>query len=148
MEPSNRHVLHVTPAHEHAASNTFSRDTANLPDAIETATVALAPGARFELRAMPVRKRIGDTMVRMLVYNGAVAGPILRAPQGSEATVPLINATDVESTVHWHGLRQDYRFDGVAHGSHRGMQPPIPMGGRFSYRLRFPDAGLYWYHPH
>ena len=25
---------------------------------------------------------------------------------------------------------------------------PIPLGGEFTYRLRFPDAGLYWYHPH
>ena len=25
---------------------------------------------------------------------------------------------------------------------------PIAIGGDFTYRLRFPDAGLYWYHPH
>ncbi len=27
-------------------------------------------------------------------------------------------------------------------------QTPIPVGGSFAYRLRFPDAGIYWYHPH
>ena len=27
-------------------------------------------------------------------------------------------------------------------------QAPIPVGGEFTYRLRFPDDGLYWYHPH
>ena len=27
-------------------------------------------------------------------------------------------------------------------------QDPVPPGGRFRYRLHFPDAGLYWYHPH
>jgi FtsP/CotA-like multicopper oxidase with cupredoxin domain len=27
-------------------------------------------------------------------------------------------------------------------------QAPIPVGGEFSYRIRFPDPGLYWYHPH
>ena len=27
-------------------------------------------------------------------------------------------------------------------------QAPIPIGGEFTYRLRFPNAGLYWYHPH
>jgi len=27
-------------------------------------------------------------------------------------------------------------------------QAPIPVGGRFTYRIQFPDAGLYWYHPH
>jgi FtsP/CotA-like multicopper oxidase with cupredoxin domain len=24
----------------------------------------------------------------------------------------------------------------------------VPPGGTFTYRLRFPDAGIYWYHPH
>lgn len=148
MEPHNAHAHNVTANHEPEASDTFSRDTADLPDAMETATVALEPGADFELRAMPVRKRIGDTTVKMLAYNGSVPGPILRVTQGSEATITFINDTDVESTVHWHGLRLDHRFDGVPQGIHRGMQPPIPAGGRFTYRVRFPDAGLYWYHPH
>jgi FtsP/CotA-like multicopper oxidase with cupredoxin domain len=24
----------------------------------------------------------------------------------------------------------------------------VPPGGHFTYRVRFPDAGIYWYHPH
>jgi suppressor of ftsI len=27
-------------------------------------------------------------------------------------------------------------------------QPAVPPGGEFVYHLRFPDAGIYWYHPH
>ena len=27
-------------------------------------------------------------------------------------------------------------------------QAPIPIGDKFTYRLQFPDAGFYWYHPH
>jgi FtsP/CotA-like multicopper oxidase with cupredoxin domain len=27
-------------------------------------------------------------------------------------------------------------------------QAPIPVGGNFTCRIQFPDAGLYWYHPH
>ena len=54
------------------------------------------------------------------------------------------NALDQPTTVHWHGVRLDNRFDGVP-----GLtQKPVPPGGRFTYRLRFPDAGIYWYHPH
>ena len=30
----------------------------------------------------------------------------------------------------------------------RKREPPIPHGGTFTYRLRFPDPGFYWYHPH
>ncbi len=46
--------------------------------------------------------------------------------------------------MHWHGLRVDNAYDGVPHET----QAPIPVGGEFSYQLRFPDPGLYWYHPH
>ena len=27
-------------------------------------------------------------------------------------------------------------------------QAPVPVGGSFTYRIQFPDPGLYWYHPH
>jgi FtsP/CotA-like multicopper oxidase with cupredoxin domain len=76
-------------------------------------------------------------------------GPTLRVEQGSEVTVDFTNGTDLETTAHWHGLRLDNRFDGVSEGaSHHGMQPPITPAGSFSYRLRFPDPGVYWYHQH
>jgi FtsP/CotA-like multicopper oxidase with cupredoxin domain len=58
--------------------------------------------------------------------------------------VHVINEGDLEGTVHWHGLRLDNKYDGVPHET----QTPIPVGGEFTYRIRFPDPGLYWYHPH
>ena len=39
---------------------------------------------------------------------------------------------------------RDARFDGVPDLS----QPPVEPGGTFTYTLRFPDGGIYWYHPH
>ncbi len=45
--------------------------------------------------------------------------------------------------MHWHGLRLENRSDGTLE-----TQEPIPVGGSFSCRVRFPDAGVYWYHPH
>lgn len=50
----------------------------------------------------------------------------------------------LDATVHWHGLRLDNAYDGVPHET----QTPIPVGGQFTYRIRFPDPGLYWYHSH
>ena len=87
---------------------------------------------------------MGDARVRMLGYNGSIPGLTLRVDQGSEITVQVRNDGDVETTVHWHGLRLENRFDGVPEET----QAPIAPGGTFSYRLRFPDPGLYWYHPH
>jgi len=55
-----------------------------------------------------------------------------------------VNEGDLDTTVHWHGLRLENRYDGVPHET----QAPIPVGGEFTYRIQFPDPGLYWYHPH
>ena len=126
------------------AHQVFTTDAGGLPAASAPQRVRLRDGDRFELRITPVAKRIGDDVVRMLGYNGSVPGPCLHVDQGSEITVEVVNDGDVENTVHWHGLRLDNRYDGVPHET----QLPIPPGGRFSYRLQFPDAGFYWYHPH
>ena len=80
----------------------------------------------------------------MLSYNGSIPGPTLRVRQGSEVVVHVRNDGDTDATVHWHGLRLDNAYDGVPFET----QSPIGIGGEFTYRLRFPDAGVYWYHPH
>jgi FtsP/CotA-like multicopper oxidase with cupredoxin domain len=118
-------------------------DLADLPSAHDTETVDLAPGSDLELRIAPVAKTLGGAPVRMLAYNGSVPGPTLRAAQGTQATVHIENHADMPATVHWHGLRLDNRYDGTHLTQH-----PIPVGGRFTALLEFPDPGLYWYHPH
>ncbi|HSP38033.1 MAG TPA: multicopper oxidase domain-containing protein [Frankiaceae bacterium] len=125
-------------------SDQFSTDTTGLPAATETSIVELADGDTFHLTIAPVVKHIGGSPVRMLAYNGSIPGPTLRVRQGSQIHVHVVNHTEMETTVHWHGLRLENRFDGVPHET----QVPIPVGGEFSYTLQFPDAGLYWYHPH
>lgn len=125
-------------------TDTFSTDVTGLDDAIRPDVVELGDGDTFELRIAPVAKNLGDDRVRMLSYNGSVPGPTLRVRQGSEVVVRVANDGDTEATVHWHGLRLDNAYDGVPFDT----QPPIAIGGDFTYRLRFPDAGLYWYHPH
>ncbi|HEX2072816.1 MAG TPA: multicopper oxidase domain-containing protein [Geodermatophilus sp.] len=124
--------------------DTFATDTAGLPEATRPEIVELADGAVLDLRLGPVAKRLGGTTVRMLTYNGSVPGPTLRVRQGSEIVVRVTNDADVDTTVHWHGLRLENRYDGVPHET----QAPIPVGGSFTYRISFPDPGLYWYHPH
>jgi FtsP/CotA-like multicopper oxidase with cupredoxin domain len=110
----------------------------------DTETLDLAHGDELQLTIAPVANRIAGHVVRMLAYNGSVPGPTLRVQQGSEIVVTVTNDADVEATVHWHGLRLENRYDGVPHDT----QKPIPIGGTFTYRVRFPDDGLYWYHPH
>ena len=130
------------PSNGHDA-DTFPTVTAGLPACLSPRVVDLGDGERLELRIAPVIKRLGDATVRMLAYNGSVPGPTLRVPQGSEIEVTVVNEGDMETTVHWHGLRLDYRSDGT-----HETQDPIPVGGSYTARVSFPDPGVYWYHPH
>ncbi len=125
-------------------TDTFSTDVSGLDDAGRADIVTLDDGDTYELRIAPVAKDLGDGRVRMLSYNGSIPGPTLRVRQGSEVIVRVRNDGDTDATVHWHGLRLDNAYDGVPFET----QSPIGIGGEFTYRLRFPDAGLYWYHPH
>ena len=97
------HHSHAEAAHD--ISDSFSRDTSGLAIATSPETVNLRDGDVFDLHIHPVRKRIGDAEVRMLGYNGSIPGPTLHVDQGSEVTVHVTNDGDVETTVHWHGLR-------------------------------------------
>lgn len=129
-------------------ADAFSADATGLLETTSTQVISLAPGETYELRAEMVRKQLGNGTVNMLAYNGSIPGPTLLVQQGSEVIVHFVNNMDLETTVHWHGLRLDHRFDGVPEGAHHGMQPPVQPGETFTYRLRFPDPGLFWYHPH
>ena len=119
-------------------------DPTGLPEAGRPQLLELAHGDTLNLKVGPVAKRLGGTTVRMLGYNGSIPGPTLKVRQGSEIIVQVTNQGDLDTTVHWHGLRLENKYDGVPHET----QAPIPVGGEFTYRIQFPDAGLYWYHPH
>jgi FtsP/CotA-like multicopper oxidase with cupredoxin domain len=126
-----------------ATTDHFPRDTGGLAAATTAELIELGQDQRFELRIAPVTKQLGDATVRMLAYNGSIPGPTLKVRQGSEIEVEVVNDGDLEQTVHWHGLRLDNRSDGT-----HETQAPIPIGGRFTCRVAFPDPGVYWYHPH
>src|SRR4051794_25362272 len=124
-------------------NDNFPTATTGLIEAARTDEVRLADGDSFELRIGPVVKRIAGADVRMLAYNGSIPGPTLRVEQGSEIEVNILNEGDHETTVHWHGLRLENRYDGT-----HETQPLIPAGGSYTVRVSFPDPGVYWFHPH
>jgi FtsP/CotA-like multicopper oxidase with cupredoxin domain len=121
----------------------FPTEVAGLAAASSTEVLELADGDQLDLRIAPVAKQVGEATVRMLAYNASIPGPVLRVQEGSTLVVNVVNEGDIDATVHWHGLRVDNRYDGT-----HLTQEPIPVGGSFTYRLEFPDPGVYWYHPH
>lgn len=127
-----------------SASLYFPTDTAGLEPALPPPQTPLRNGDTLVLTAAPVKKAIDGRTVRMAGFNGSVPGPTLMVRQGDTVTVVLRNRVGFPLTLHPHGLRLDPHFDGVPGFS----QDSIPDGGEFAYRLVFPDAGSYWYHPH
>ena len=119
-------------------------DPMSLPAATATSVVQLADGDTFDLAATMVRRTIRGRAFAAYGFNGQVPGPLLRVPQNATIVVRFRNGIDLPSTVHWHGLRLDNRFDGVPGVTQEAVAP----GGSFTYRVHFPDAGIYWYHPH
>ena len=122
----------------------FPRDTEGLTEVVPTRTLRLRDGDHIDLRISPVTKHLGGDVLRMLAYDGSIPGPTLHVDQGSELTVHVKNDGDLEATVHWHGLRLENQYDGVPFET----QSPIPIGGSYTQKITFPDAGFYWYHPH
>lgn len=114
------------------------------PPARPREIVRVAPGDTLRLEAGLVRRSLKGRAYTMYAFNGQYPGPLIEAMRGSELTVLFTNRLPHPTTVHWHGIRLDHRSDGVPDLS----QPAVPPGGEFTYRLRFPDAGVYWYHPH
>lgn len=106
--------------------------------------VSLNNGDSYNLTASIVKKTINGQEMKMLAYNGSIPGPLIKVPQGGEITLKFTNNTDVDSTIHSHGVRVDNKFDGVPDVT----QDPVRPGQSFTYSLKFPDAGVYWYHPH
>jgi FtsP/CotA-like multicopper oxidase with cupredoxin domain len=113
-------------------------------DAVPRRVVSLGDGDTLDLIASLVRRNFAGRQILAYAFNGQYPGPLLRVPQGATVVVRFENRLDQPSTVHWHGVRLDNRFDGVPDITQRAVAP----GSRFVYRVRFRDAGIYWYHPH
>ena len=122
----------------------LDRDPATLPFVRPREVVELADGDTLDLTAMMVRRVINGRTFIMYGFNGQQPGPLITVRQRATIVVNFSNAIDLPTTVHWHGLRLDNRFDGVPGVT----QEPVRPGERFVYHVYFPDAGIYWYHPH
>ena len=116
----------------------------SLPVAEPRKLIRLTSGDTLRLTAGIVRRPFKGRTLTMFAFNGQYPGPLLQVAQGAEVTVELTNALDQPTTVHWHGIRLDNANDGVPDMTQRA----VARGERFTYHLRFPDAGIYWYHPH
>src|SRR5467141_23650 len=110
---------------------------APLPNADANEVLRLEDGDIIDLDAEPVRRTINGQTYTMYGYNGQYPGPLIEVARGSEIMVRFTNHLADSTSVHWHGIRLENAFDGVE-----------GVSDQFTYKLTFPDAGIYWYHPH
>lgn len=133
-----------------AASNTsgflpgLGTDIDSLPEAKATETIQVKDGDTIELNPTLVRKTINGKQFAMYGYNGQIPGPLIKAPKGATISVRVQNKIDMETTIHWHGLRLDNGSDGIPDVTQDAILP----NGSFTYTVTMPDDGIYWYHPH
>jgi len=132
------------PANNVQNATAWSTDINGLPAAQATQTVELKDGDEFTITAGYVQKQVGNRSLRMLAYNGSIPGPFIKAAQGATISIHFNNATDLDLTLHSHGVRVDNLSDGVPGITQDSVKP----GASYTYKIKFLDAGVYWYHPH
>jgi len=110
---------------------------APLPNAGANEVLRLKDGDVVDLDAELVRRTINGQTYTMYGYNGQYPGPLIEVSRGAEIMVRFTNHLADSTSIHWHGIRLENAFDGVE-----------GVSDAFTYKLRFPDAGIYWYHPH
>lgn len=119
-------------------------DLASLPEALPTKVTPLHDGDTLDLTAGMVRRTVKHHAYAMYAFNRQVPGPLIRVAQNATITVRFHNKIDLPSSVHWHGVRLDNASDGVVGVTQQAVEP----GQDYIYTVHFPDAGIYWYHPH
>jgi FtsP/CotA-like multicopper oxidase with cupredoxin domain len=119
-------------------------DPSMLPEAEPSKTVSLGDGDTLDIAVSMVRRTIDGHEMVMYGYNDQYPGPLIEAPKGATVVVRVTNRIQMPTTIHWHGVRIDNRYDGVPGVT----QAAIQKGESFTYHVNVPDAGMYWYHPH
>jgi len=122
----------------------YSTSTEGLEAVKASGVIELKDGDKIDLSIDIVKKEIAGKEVRMFGYNGQIPGPLLKVDQNAQIYINVKNNLDVNTTIHWHGLRLENEFDGNP-GVTMEVQEP---GESFEYKLDFVDEGIYWYHSH
>jgi FtsP/CotA-like multicopper oxidase with cupredoxin domain len=113
--------------------------------ASKMARPANAPQADITLRIQEMTLDLGPRhSIKTIGYNGQIPGPLLRVKEGQPVIVEVVNDTNDDELVHWHGLHIPSDVD----GSHEEGTPHVPRHGSRRYEFTPRPAGTRWYHSH
>ncbi|XP_047983874.1 laccase-14-like [Salvia hispanica] len=83
----------------------------------------------------------------LLTVNGQFPGPIIYARRGDLVIVDIVNHSDQNITIHWHGVKMP-RYP-WSDGTDYVTQCPIQPGKNFTQRMILSDEeGTLWWHAH
>ncbi|MBU0561524.1 MAG: multicopper oxidase domain-containing protein [Bacteroidetes bacterium] len=82
--------------------------------------------------------------IHTLAFNNQIPGPELRVNKGDKVKVNFINRTELNHTIHWHGMHVPWRMDGVPYVT----QMPVMPGQTFVYEFTAEPYGTHFYHCH
>ncbi|HSK22761.1 MAG TPA: multicopper oxidase domain-containing protein [Egicoccus sp.] len=100
---------------------------------------------QFELTAEIIEWEVAPgKVVEGWSYNGQIPGPMIRADVGDKVAVVVNNELPLGTDVHWHGIKIDNQFDGVAPLT----QELIAPGESFTYEFTATESHVSMYHPH
>jgi len=78
------------------------------------------------------------------LYNKQTPGPLIEAKENDVIRVEFVNNLDNATTIHWHGIKNINKMDGVPYLT----QDPVQPGESFLYEFPVNHAGTFWYHAH
>ncbi len=79
-----------------------------------------------------------------LAFNNQIPGPEIRVNRGDKVRVIFKNKTELNHTIHWHGMHVPWRMDGVPYVT----QMPVMPGQEFVYEFEAEPYGTHFYHCH
>ncbi|MGK9368392.1 multicopper oxidase family protein [Melioribacter sp. Ez-97] len=82
--------------------------------------------------------------IHTLAFNNSVPGPEIRVNRGDNVRVIFRNKTELNHTIHWHGMHVPWRMDGVPYVN----QMPVMPGQTFVYEFTAEPYGTHFYHCH
>ncbi len=82
--------------------------------------------------------------IHTLAFNNQIPGPEIRVTRGDKIRVVFKNNTELNHTIHWHGIFVPWRMDGVPYVT----QMPVMPGKQFVYEFVAEPYGTHFYHCH
>ncbi len=99
----------------------------------------------FHLSVNITQQELAPAMkIHTLTFNQTMPGPEIRVKEGDKVRVFFKNNTELNHTIHWHGIYVPWRMDGVPYVT----QMPVMPGKEFVYEFTAEPYGTHFYHCH